>query len=130
MQLLLGEPGRPVDGDLGGGYGLEPLDGPVIAILPDLADLVRVVLAEDVIHGDVDGHHQDERVPVGSGRGEDGVAVVVFAQVAAHLLDGPVLADLDDGGVGDVAVMPEQRVQDLPVDGGVVVLQCDELAHI
>ena len=87
------------------------------------------MLAKDVVDGDVDGHHQHQLVAVGAGGVEDRLGVVELVQVAAHLLDGAVLADLHDGGVGGVAVVAQQGVQDLLVDGGIVVLRLYESAH-
>ena len=51
--------------------------------------------AEDVVHGYVDGHHQDKLVAFVTGCREYFVTVVTSGKVAAHLGDGAVLAYLN-----------------------------------
>ena len=72
--------------------------------------------AENVVHGYVDGHHQDKLVAFVTGCREYFVTVVTSGKVAAHLGDGAVLAYLHDG-----VVLPCQCVQNLAVYARVVV---------
>lgn len=80
---------------------------------------------EDVVYGDVYDHHEDELEAVGARGREDAVAVVAFGEIAAHLGDGAVLANLDNGLVGAC-----ERIENLAVYGGIVVGKLYELAHI
>ena len=126
--LLLRQPGRPVDGDIPFCHRLQPFHRPVVAVLADLRHLVRVVQTEDVIYSDVNRHHQYKRMTVVPRAAEYGIAVIVFREVGTHFCDCPVFAYLYYRRVL-AGIAAEQGVQYVPMYGGIVVLQCDEVVH-
>lgn len=104
---------------------LHPLDCPVVAVLAQLRKLLRVVNTEDVVYGDVYDHHEYELESVGPSGRENTVAVVSFGEIAPHFGDGAILTNLDDRFVGS-----GERIENLSVNGGIVVGKLYELAHI
>ena len=53
-----------------------------------------------MINGNVDDHHQNELMAVGSGGREYSIAVISTTEIAPDLIDGAILADFDHGIVG------------------------------
>ena len=61
--FLFGQQWCAVDGDVLVENPFHPFYGTLISVLPDLRELLRVVYAEDMVHGDVNHHHKDKLVP-------------------------------------------------------------------
>lgn len=116
--------GQSVDADHSLLNAFEPFHGAFVPVDTDLRHVVRVVDAEDVIHGDVECEHEYELIPLGSLRREYFVAVVYLRHVASHFGDRPVFADLDH-----LFVVAHQSVENLAVERSVVVVDVDELGH-
>lgn len=115
-------------GLIDGIYDADPVaedSTPVVAVFAQLRKLLRVVNTEDVVYGDVYDHHEYELESVGTSGRENTVAVVSFGEIAPHFGDGPILTNLDDRFVGS-----GERIENLSVNGGIVVGKLYELAHI
>ena len=78
-----------------------------------------------MIERDVLGEHEYERVPFLALCGEYPVTVITCGQVGTHLRHRLVLAYLHYG-----LVLPDDAVQDLPVDARIVVIRIDEFRHV
>mgnify|MGYP001692482487 CR=1 FL=1 len=72
-----------------------------------------------MVDRNINNHHQDKLVTLfGLGR-EYRIAVIPLGQIAPHLGDGPVLANLYK-----CLVIPYKRVKNVPVYAGIIIYIC------
>ena len=100
----------------------------VVAFLPYVRHLIGVVLAEYLVHRNVEADLQDEHVSPAALCGEDGIAVIAVVQQAPHGGDGAVLADFNHGAASGLPA--QQAVQNVTVYRGIVVGKFYKVVHI